>query len=270
MARALWSGSINFGLVNIPIKVVTAVKDKDIRFNQLHAKDGARIRYKKVCAKDGEEVPSDEIIKGYEIVAGQYVTLTDEELEAADPKRTRTVDIEDFVDQVDIDPMFYDKPYFLIPDKNAHKAYKLLLEALVESDKVGIARMVMHDKEHLVAIRAKEGALVMETMYFHDEIVTVASLKEDLQGDEGRVDKRQVDLAQQLIESLSAEFEPNKYKDNYRERVQSIIETKAAGKKIVAEPTATPAGRTADLLLALEASLAKAKTKTGKSTKKGK
>lgn len=269
MARAIWSGSINFGLVNIPIKLVTAVKDKDIRFNQLHAKDGARIKYKKVCAKDGEEVPNDEIVKGYEIVAGQYVTLTDEELEAADPKRTRTVEIEDFCDQVQIDPMFYDKPYFLVPDKNAHKAYKLLLEALVETDKVGIARMVMHDKEHLVAIRAKEGALVLETMYFHDEIVQVSSLKDELASDDAHADKRQVDLAQQLIESLSADFDPKKYKDAHRERVQDIIEKKAKGKKITVEPSAAPAGRTADLLLALEASLAKAK-KPAKAAKKGK
>lgn len=267
MARAIWSGSINFGLVNIPIKLVTAVKDKDIRFNQLHAKDGARIKYKKVCAKDGDEVPNDQIVKGYEIAAGKYVTLTDEELEAADPKATRTVDIEDFVDQVEIDPMYYDKPYFLVPDKNAHKAYLLLLEALVASDKVGIARMVMHDKEHLVAIRARDGALVLETMYFHDEIVPVSSLKEDLESDAAHADKRQVDLAQQLIESLSAEFNPKKYKDHHRDRVQKIIETKAAGKAIVSEPAAAPTGRTADLLIALEASLAKAKRS---SAKKGK
>lgn len=271
MARAIWSGSINFGLVNIPIKLVTAVRQKDIHFNQLHEKDGARIRYKKVCAKDGEEVPNDEIVKGYEISAGQYVTLTDDELEAADPKRTRQVEIEDFVDQVQIDPMFYDKPYYLVPDKNAHKAYRLLLEALVETDKVGIARMVMHDKEHVVAIRAKDGALVMETMYFHDEIVPVSSLKDDLEGDAGPADKRQVALAQQLIESLSSEFEPKKYKDHHRERVEEIIERKAAGKKIVAEPVAAPAGRTADLLVALEASLARAKkAPAGKATKKGK
>lgn len=268
MARAIWSGSINFGLVNIPIKLVTAIREKEIRFNQLHAKDGARIKYKKVCAKDGDEVPNDEIVKGYEIVAGQYVTLTDEELEAADPKRTRAVEIEDFVDQVEIDPMYYDKPYFLVPDKNAHKAYRLLLEALVETDKVGIARMVMHDKEHVVAIRAKEGALVMETMYFHDEIVPVSSLKEDLESDvAGPADKRQVALAQQLIESLSAEFEPKKYKDHHRERVQEIIEKKAKGKKITVEDVVAPAGRTADLLVALEASLAKAKKSAGKKGK---
>lgn len=268
MARAIWSGSINFGLVNIPIKLVTAIREKEIRFNQLHEKDGARIKYKKVCAKDGDEVPNDEIVKGYEVSAGQYVTLTDEELEAADPKRTRAVEIEDFVDQVQIDPMYYDKPYFLVPDKNAHKAYRLLLEALVETDKVGIARMVMHDKEHVVAIRAKEGALVMETMYFHDEIVPVSSLKEDLEAENvGAADKRQVALAQQLIESLSAEFEPKKYKDHHRERVQEIIEKKAAGKKITVEPSAAPAGRTADLLVALEASLAKAKKSGGKKGK---
>ncbi|MEK6975271.1 MAG: Ku protein [Candidatus Thermoplasmatota archaeon] len=266
MARAIWSGSINFGLVNIPIKLVTAIREKDLKFNQLHAKDGSRIKYKKVCAKDGDEVPNDEIVKGYEVTPGQYVTLTDDELEAADPKRTRTVEIEDFVDQVQIDPMYYDKPYFLVPDKNAHKAYRLLLEALVETDKVGLARMVMHDKEHLVAIRARDGALVMETMYFHDELVPVSSLQEDLEADIAPADKRQVALAQQLIESLSAEFEPKKYKDHHRERVQDIIGKKAAGKKITVETASAPAGRTADLLVALEASLAKAK----KAQKKGK
>ena len=264
MARAIWSGSINFGLVNIPIKLVTAIREKDIKFNQLHEKDGSRLQYKKVCAKDNEEVPNDQIIKGYEIASGQYVTLTDEELEAADPKATRNVEIEDFVDQVQIDPIYYDKPYYLVPDKNAHKAYRLLLESLIESDKVGIARMVMHDKEHLVAIRAREGALVMDTMHFHDEVVGVASLQEDLQDDSGPADKRQVALAQQLIESLSSEFKPKKYKDTHRERVQEIIEKKAAGKKIVAVAAAKPSGRSADLLVALEASLAKVGKKKGK------
>lgn len=270
MARAIWSGSISFGLVNIPIKLATAVRDKDLHFNQLHEQDGGRIRYKKVCSKDGLEVPNEDIAKGYEVASGQYVTLTDEELEAADPKAARTVDIEDFVAQEEIDPAYYDKPYYLVPDKNAHKAYALLLEALTASRKVGIARMVMREKEYLVAIRAKEGALVLETMHFAEEIVPVSSLKEDL-GDPAAVpvDKRQLALAQQLIESLTAQFEPEKYKNAHRERLLELIERKAAGHKIVVEPAAVPAGRTADLLVALEASLAKARKGAAAAPKAG-
>ena len=261
MARAIWSGSISFGLVNIPVKLVGAVSDKDIHFNQLHEQDGARIRYKKVCAKDGHEVPNEDIVKGYEIRSGHYVTFTDEELDAADPKAARTLDIEDFVDLDQIDPAFFDKPYYMVPDKNANKAYALLLAALEKSGKVGIARMVMHSKEYLVAIRAMKGVLMMETMHFAEEVVPPESIADEVKADDVAVDKRQLELAQQIIDSLSRDFEPEKYENHHRKRLLELIEQKAEGKEIVVEPDVPVSVRTADLLGALEKSLAHAKTK---------
>ena len=262
MARAIWSGSISFGLVNIPIKLVGATSDKDIHFNQLHEQDGARIRYKKVCAKDGDEVPNEDIVKGYEIRSGHYVTFTDEELDSADPKSARTLDIEDFVELDQIDPTFFDKPYYLVPDKNANKAYALLLAALEKSSKVGIARMVMHSKEYLVAIRALKGVLMMETMHFAEEVVPPESIAEEVDLGDVAVDKRQLELAQQIIDSLSRDFEPDKYENHHRKRLLELIESKAEGKEIVVEPDAPVSVRTADLLGALEKSLAHAKTKS--------
>jgi len=261
MARAIWSGSISFGLVNIPIKLVGAVSDKDIHFNQLHEQDGARIKYKKVCAKDGHEVPNEDIVKGYEIRSGHYVTFTDEELDAADPKGSRTVDIEDFVELEQIDPQFFDKPYYMVPDKNAHKAYALLLQALRKSSKVGVARMVMHAKEYLVAVRALDGVLMLETMHFADEVVAPSSIAEDVKVDDVAVDKRQLELAEQIIASLTKDFDPSKYENHHRKRVMELIEQKAEGKDVVVAPEVPVSLRTADLLGALEQSLAAAKVR---------
>lgn len=259
MARAIWSGSISFGLVNIPIKLVGAVQDKDIHFNQLHEQDGARIRYKKFCAKDDMEVPNEDIVKGYEIAAGQYVTFTDEELEAADPKAARTVEIQDFVELEQIDPTYFDKPYYLLPDKNANKAYALLLAALEKSKKVGIARMVMRDKEYLVALRSLKGVLVMETMHFAEEVVDPAKVAKEAEVDDVAVDKRQLQLAESIIDSLTTDFDPEKYENTYRKKVMEMIEAKAAGKQVVVQPEAPVSLKTADLLGALEKSLALAK-----------
>ncbi len=261
MARAIWSGSISFGLVNIPIKVVGAVSDKDIHFNQLHEQDGARIKYKKVCSKDGEEVPAEDIVRGYEIRSGQYVTFTDEELEAADPKASRTIEIQDFVDLPEIDPAFFDKPYYLVPDKAAGKAYALLLAALKDTNKVGVARVVMHGKENLVALRALEGVLMMETMHFAEEVTPPEKIAEEVKADDIAVDKRQLELAKQIIDSLSNPFEPEKYENTHRKKVLELIEQKAEGKQVVVEPEVPVSVRTADLLGALEKSLAAAKTR---------
>jgi DNA end-binding protein Ku len=262
MARALWSGSISFGLVNIPIKVVGAVSDKDIHFNQLHEQDGARIKYRKVCSKDGEEVPAEDIVRGYEIRSGQYVTFTDEELEAADPKASRTIEIQDFVDLPEIDPAFFDKPYYLVPDKAAGKAYMLLLAALKDTNKVGVARVVMHGKESLVALRALDaGILMMETMHFAEEVTPPESVADEVKAEGVAVDKRQLELAKQIIDSLSNPFEPAKYENTHRKKVLDLIEQKAEGKHIVTEPEVPVSVRTADLLGALEKSLAAAKTR---------
>jgi DNA end-binding protein Ku len=263
MARAIWSGSISFGLVNIPIKVVGAVSDKDIHFNQLHEQDGARIKYKKVCSKDGEEVPAEDIVRGYEIRSGQYVTFTDEELEAADPKASRTVEIQDFVDLPEIDPAFFDKPYYLVPDKAAGKAYALLLAALRDTNKVGVARVVMHGKENLVALRALEGVLMMETMHFAEEVTPPEKIAEEVKAGDIAVDKRQLELAKQIIESLSSPFEPEKYENTHRKKVLELIEQKAEGRQVVVEPEVPVSVRTADLLGALEKSLAAARTRHG-------
>jgi DNA end-binding protein Ku len=270
MARAIWSGSISFGLVNIPIKLTSAIQDKDIHFNQLHEQDGARIRYKKFCSKDEKEVSNEDIVKGYEIAQGQYVTFTDEELEAADPKGSRTVDIQDFVALSEIDPTYFDKPYYLVPDKNAHKAYALLMAALEKSGKVGIARMVMREKEYLVALRPIQGVLTMETMHFADEVIPPSSLVDEVKAEDNPVDKKQLALAESIIESLTAEFDPEKYENTYRTKVMELIEQKAAGKEIVVEPHVPVSLRTADLLGALEKSLAMAKAASKKPVKKEK
>jgi len=270
MARAIWSGSISFGLVNIPIKLTSAITDKDIHFNQLHEQDGARIRYKKFCSKDEMEVPNEDIVKGYEIAQGQYVTFSDEELEAADPKGARTVEIQDFVALDQIDPTYFDKPYYLVPDKNAHKAYALLMAALEKTGKVGIARMVMRDKEYLVALRPLEGVLMMETMHFAEEVIPPESLVDEVKAEDNPVDKKQLQLAEGIIASLTADFDPEKYENTYRQKVMQLIEQKAAGKQIVVEPHVPASLRTSDLLGALEKSLAMAKAQTKKPAKKEK
>ena len=258
MPRSIWSGAISFGLVNVPVKLYSAVSRKTVRFNQLHAETGNRIAQKRVDPSTGEEVGYDQIVKGYELTKDRYVVITPEELEALDPEKTRTIDIEDFVDLADIDPVYYDHPYYLVPDKGAAKAYGLLLNAMRESGRVAIARVVLRSKEQLVAIRPDhEGrVLMMETMIFADEVVP----KEDLDGlpeaEELQVSDREIKMAQQLIESLATEFEPGRYKDSYREKVLTLIEAKAAGEEIAVAPEAPAPAKVPDLMAALEASLA--------------
>ena len=259
MARSIWRGAISFGLVNVPVKLYSAVSKKSVRFNQLHEKDNSRIQMKRFCADEDEEVPYEEIVKGYEISPGRYVVITPEELEGLDPKKTRTIDIEDFVDLDEIDPLYYEHPYYLAPDTGAAKPYKLLLEALKETNKVAIARVVIRSKEYLTAIRpAGDGdVLTMETMLFADELIDPGDLDE-LPDQDVRATEREVDMARQLIESLATGFEPGKYRDEYRERVLELIEQKASGQEITVtaepeEPAVVP-----DLMAALEASLAAA------------
>ena len=258
MARSIWGGAISFGLVNVPVKLYTAVRKKDVRFHQLHAPDGARINQKRVCSADGEEVAYEDIVKGYEIAKGQYVMIDPEELEALDPESTHTIDIEDFVDLDQIDPLFFDASYYVLPDNRGEKAYRLLLEAMRESGKVGIARVVMRSKQYLVAIRPVDEALVMSTMNFADEVVPQDEL-EGLPGKASNVSDRELKMASQLIESLSGDFDPSKYEDTYREKVLELIEKKAEGQEIVAPPAAKAATPVVDLMAALEASLAAAK-----------
>jgi DNA end-binding protein Ku len=259
MPRSIWSGAISFGLVNVPVKLYSAVSRKTVRFHQLSAKTGTRIQQKRVDPSTGDEVAFDDIVKGYELTKESYVVVTPDELDALDPERTRTIDIEDFVDQAEIDPVYYDHPYYLAPDKGAGKAYRLLLDAMRESGKVAIARVVLRSKEQLVAIRPAGNALMMETMVFHDEVVAPDSIDELPEEADGKTSDRELKMAQQLIDSLSSEFEPERYHDEYREKVLDLIERKAQGEEIATQPEAPEPARVPDLMAALEASLAAVK-----------
>jgi DNA end-binding protein Ku len=264
MPRAIWSGAISFGLVNVPVKLYSAVSPKTVRFHQLHAADGVRIQQKRVCPADGAEVPWDEIVKGYEIAPDRYVVIEPEELEALNPKKTRTIDIEDFVDLEDIDPIFYDHPYYLAPGPGGAKPYRLLLDAMRESGKVAIARVVIRTKEQLTAIRPSGDALLMSTMIFHDEVIPADRLEELPDADEITTSDRELQMARQLVDSLAGDFDATKYKDTYREEVLALIERKAEGKEIAVQPPAEEeTGEVPDLMAALQASLAEVKKRTG-------
>jgi DNA end-binding protein Ku len=261
MPRSIWTGAISFGLVNVPVKLYSAVSKKTVRFHQLHEPDGVRIQQKRVCPADGEEVPWDEIVKGYEISPDRYVVITPEELEALDPKKTKTIDIEEFVDLDQIDPLYYDHPYYLLPGQGAAKPYKLLVAAMRDANKVAIARVVIRTKEQLVALRPLGDVIAMATMNFADEVVDPDSF-DDAPADDVKTAKREVDMARQLIDSLTADFDPTRYHDTYREAVLDMIEKKADGEEIVLQPAEEPE-KVPDLMAALEASLANAKKSGG-------
>ena len=229
MARAIWSGSISFGLVNIPVKLFTAVSRKTVRFNQIDAETGARVKQKRVSAADGEEVPYDRIVKGFELSSGDFVTVTEDELAALDPEAGRTIDIAEFVDLADIDPIFYDSAYYLVPDAQTAKPYKLLANAMEEAGKVGICHFVMRTKQYLAAVRPKDGRLVMSTMVYADEVVDPAEISGFDLLDDIEIDPKEQAMAEQLISTLDAEFEPAKHTDTYREAVLDLIDRKAAG-----------------------------------------
>jgi DNA end-binding protein Ku len=256
----MWSGAISFGLVNVPVKLYSAVSRKTVRFHQLNGKTGTRIAQKRVDPSTGEEVNYEDLVKGYELTKERYVVITPEELDALDPEKSRTIDIEDFVDLADIDPVYYDHPYYLIPDKGAAKAYGLLLNAMRESGKVAIARVVLRTKENLVAIRPAPGdVLMMETMIFADEVVPPEDLDDLPEAKDLKASERELTMAQQLIDSLSSDFEPEKYRDEYRDKVLELIERKAAGEEIAVQPEAPEPKKVPDLMAALEASLAAVK-----------
>src|SRR3954462_2558230 len=269
MARSMWSGAIPFGLVNVPVKLYSAVSKKTVRFHQLNGETGNRIQQKRVDPETGEEVTYDQIVKGYELTRDRYVVIRPEELDSLDPERTRTIDIEDFVDLEEIDPVYYDHPYYLVPDKGAAKAYGLLLGAMKEAGKVAIARVVIRSKEQLVAIRPAGDVLMMETMIFHDEVVPSDDIEELPDATELKASDRELKMAQQLIDSLSAEFDPSRYKDEYRDKVLELIERKAAGEEIAVQPEAPQPARVPDLMAALEASLAAVKDDSGAKKKSG-
>ena len=259
MARAIWSGSISFGLLNVPVRLYSAVSKQTVRFRELREDDGARIRHKRVAESDGKEVPYEKIVKGYEYAPDQYVVLGRDELAELDPKKTRAIEIQDFVDLDDIDPIYFEQPYYLGPDKGAERAYALLVQAMNEARKVAIARFVLRNKEHLAAIRPMGDFLTLTTMRFHDEV----SSPQDLDGEvfeeakPKKPEKREIEMAKQLIDSLTSDFEPDKYRDEYREELLDLLERKAEGKEVVAAPTEEPKPTKApDLMAALEESLA--------------
>lgn len=263
MPRAMWTGAISFGLVNVPVKMFSAAKSQDVRFNQLHAKDGSRIEMKRFCREEQAEIPFDEIVRGYEVSPDSYVTISNEELDALAPRVTEGIEIEEFVDLAEIDPVFFEHSYYLVPDRGGTKAYALLLNAMRDSNKVALGRVVLRQKQYLVALRPAGDALAMATLYFPDEVVGQDQL-DGLPKEMPEVSERELAMARQLIDTLSAEFEPEKYHDEYREKVLELIEQKAEGHEVVLAPREEEAPRVVDLMAALEASIAAAKGERGR------
>jgi DNA end-binding protein Ku len=260
MPRAVWSGSISFGLVNIPVKLYNAVSRKNVSFNQIDAKTGSRVKMQRVSAADGHEVPYEDIVKGYELSPDRFVLIEPEELDALDPEATHTVDIEGFVDLSDIDPIYYDSAYYVAPVKAAEKPYALLVRAMEEQQKVAIARFVMRTKQYLAALRPKDGKLLISTMVYADEIVPAKEIPEFDGLEDIKVSEKELAMAKQLVESLSTEFNPDHFRDDYRDKVLSLIERKAAGEETVVEaPQPADEGKVVDLMAALEASVKEAR-----------
>ncbi|HYE78076.1 MAG TPA: Ku protein [bacterium] len=262
MPRAIWSGSISFGLVNIPVELYPATRDTGLHFNQLHREDMARVQYKTVCSADGEELDRAEIVKGFPVGRDEYVVVEPEELEALAPEASRAIDITDFVELSDIDPLFFDRPYYLVPSRNAAKPYHLLREAMEQSGKVAIATFVMRQKEYLAALRPTGGAMGLFIMRFADELVEVSELGG--LADEVAVSDKELKMARQLIDSLSGTFEPTKYRDEYKARVLELIEAKAEGEEVTTSVQAVrKSAKVIDLVTALEQSLKATKAKGG-------
>jgi DNA end-binding protein Ku len=262
MARAIWSGTISFGLLNVPVRLYSAVARRNIALREIRESDSARIKHRRIAEGTDEEVPYESIVKAYELSPGQYVPIGKDEMAALAPEKTRAIEVQDFVDIEEIDPMYFDSPYYLGPDKNAEKAYSLLTAAMESSGKAAIARFVFRNKEHLAAIRPAGGVLTLTTMRFHDEVVPPTELDDELPAEKPKVAKREREMAEQLIASLSTEFKPSAYRDEYREQLLALIERKAEGKEIVAPAAeAREATKAPDLMAALEQSIAAVKAK---------
>jgi DNA end-binding protein Ku len=258
VARAIWSGTISFGLLNVPVKLYSAVARRSIALRELRESDGARIRHRRVAEGTDEEVPYESIVKAYEISPDRYVPLTKDEMAAIAPEKTRAIEVQDFVDLEEIDPIYFDSPYYLGPADGAEKAYSLLAKAMEESGKVAIARFVFRNKEHLAALRPGDGVLTLTTMRFADEVVPPGELDDVLPSEQPKIGKREVEMAEQLIESLTRDFDPTQYHDEYREQLLSLIERKAEGEDVLSAPAAEEPEPTAapDLMAALEQSIA--------------
>lgn len=264
MARPVWSGSISFGLVNVPVKAFTAVRDHDVHFNQLEKGTGARIRYEKVSAETGEEVESDDIELGYEVSKGRYVTFERSELDDLQPESTRAIEVSDFVALAEVDPIYYERTYWLAPaDDAAQDAYQLLLAAMEERGRVAIGTVVMRNKQYLTAIRPLEGALAMSTMRFADEVVSSKDI-DAVPARRSKPDAKSLKLATQIVDSLASDWKPEQYEDTYAEELRRLIEAKGEGKEVVAESAPAERSNVVDLMAALEASVEAAKAGRGR------
>jgi len=271
MARAIWSGSISFGLLNVPVKLYSAVARRGISLREIRESDGARIRHRRVAEGTDEEVPYENIVKAFELGPDRYVPIGKDEMAALDPKKSRSIEVQDFVEIAEIDPIYFDSPYYLGPAEGAEKAYSLLARAMEASGKVAIARFVFRNKEHLAAIRPGGGVLTLTTMRFADEVVPPSELDDVLPTEQPKVAKREVEMAEQLIGSLTRSFDPGAYRDEYREQLMAMIERKAAGEDVVTAPEGDErkATKAPDLMSALEESIAAVRGKSdGKVTKK--
>ena len=265
MARSMWMGTLNFGLVSMPVKLYSAVTNKSVHFNQLHSADHARIQQKRVCSADGEEVPFEEIVKGYELAPERYVVIEDSELQALAPEATRTIEIEDFVELEEIDRIYFDQPYYIVPNRGGARSYRLLLQAMRDTGKVAIARVVLRSRERLVAVHPREEVLMMTTLSYADEINPTSELRE-LGGEEesAAVGERELDVARRLVQSLAEPFDITRYRDTYREAVLDLIDRKASGEEIVVQARpAVEALQSPDLMGALQASLERARERGG-------
>ncbi len=258
MARPVWSGAISFGLISIPIKLYHGVNKKTVSFNQLDDRTMSRIKLRKVSAETGEEVPDDHIVKGFELSKGKYVLVDPDDIEPLLPAATKSIELEEFVDLADIDPMYYNDSFIVAPDENP-KPYALLARAMEAADKVAIGTLVMRSKQYVAALRARDGVLIMSTLVFADEIVPTAAITELARVEAVEVSDREMIMAESLVDSLSAEFSPGKYRDTYREQLLDVITRKAAGEQIDAAPQAVPVAQVVDLMAALEASVKAAK-----------
>jgi DNA end-binding protein Ku len=273
MPRSIWTGSLSFGLVNVPVRLVSAVRDLDLHFRQLHEKDKTPVETQRWCSEEQKEVPFEAITRSYELDNGKVVIVTDEDLEAVEPRKTRTIDIEQFVDLAEVDPIYFDHPYWLVPagdDEGAARAYQLLLGVMEQTDRAALGRFVMRAKEHLAIVRARDGALTLTTMRFHDEVRSTQDVP-SAGGKSAKPGKKELDAAVELIEALGADWDPQRYEDRYRKRLQKVVGKKKKGQKIEAPegdgkaPDAVP-----DLMAALEQSLADAKKKSSGGRRKAK
>ena len=265
MPRSIWTGAISFGLVTVPVKLYSAVSRKSVRFHQLNKATGVRIQQKRVDPTTGDEVAYEDIVKGYELTPDRYVVVEPGELEALDPKKTKSIEIEDFVALAEIDPIYFDHPYYLAPGAGGAKPYRLLLEAMRETGRVAIANVVIRSKQQLVAVRPMgDAALAMSTMVYPDEIVEPSTIDELAAAEEVEINPRELDIAKQLVDSLAGPFDADKYRDSYREEVLALVERKAQGEQIAVQPAAEEdEAPVPDLMAALKASLDAVKGRDG-------